>query len=170
MPSDHAYQPIPQMQAQPMNPGIQVDQQTWTESLNKLDREVTLYTDLVGEQPPSFEHSDTKPTSPQGHVVSHPIDRETQALNVVAAMRVIGDSHPDPAVTRRWHERANDFAHAGEGRRCGMLQDIGKGLLILVATPVAVAGVAVASAGGIIYGTGLFLRGLGSLMMCGLMS
>lgn len=46
-------------------------------------------------------------------------------------------------------------------------KDIGMGVGILVAAPVVLAGAAVAATGGMIYGVGLILRGVGSAMACG---
>ncbi|TFK67488.1 hypothetical protein BDN72DRAFT_96362 [Pluteus cervinus] len=47
-------------------------------------------------------------------------------------------------------------------------KDFGKGIAIITVAPLCVAGAGVAAAGGIIYGCGLLLRGIGGALTCGL--
>lgn len=96
-------------------------------------------------------------------------DRATdaEAQNVVAAIRNVGDSHTDPKVRWEWHEKAEKFSKASPSERVTLFDDIGKGLLILVATPFALAGAAIFAAGAILYGTGVLIKGIGNVMTGG---
>jgi hypothetical protein len=87
----------------------------------------------------------------------------TLAHRIVEAMQRLAQTHPDPRVREHWREKAIEFAAADETDREHILADIGKGLLILLATPFALAGGVLFAAGAIVYGVGTFVKGLGNL-------
>jgi hypothetical protein len=94
-------------------------------------------------------------------------EAEAEAEKVAAAMRRVGDNHTDPDVKKVWYEKADNFATASPSERATLFDDIGKGLLILLATPFALAGAAIFSAGAILYGTGMLVKGLGNVLTFG---
>jgi hypothetical protein len=94
-------------------------------------------------------------------------EAEAEAEKVAAAMRRVGDSHTDPNVKKVWHEKADDFSKASPSERVTLFDDIGKGLLILLATPFALAGGAIFAAGAILYGAGMLVKGLGNVLTFG---
>ncbi|KAF8878440.1 hypothetical protein BD779DRAFT_1421917, partial [Infundibulicybe gibba] len=89
---------------------------------------------------------------------------EMEAQRVAEAMRDVGNQHTDEETRNRWYKRAEDFYRASTTERDGILKEIGRGLFILVAAPVALAAVAVFTAGGMLYGIGTALKGLGMVM------
>ncbi|KAJ6480405.1 hypothetical protein C8R45DRAFT_905963 [Mycena sanguinolenta] len=82
------------------------------------------------------------------------------AKGIEALMRALADSHNDPAVQAEWTSKADEFSKASDARKDNMLWDIGKGLGIVIASPFMLAG-------GILYGTGLFMKGMGNLLTAG---
>ncbi|KAJ7474260.1 hypothetical protein FB451DRAFT_1248445 [Mycena latifolia] len=75
-------------------------------------------------------------------------------------MRSLAESHADPKVRAEWKEKADEFDRAPEGEQENMLMDIGKGLGIIIISPFLLAG-------GVLYGVGLFTKGLGNLLTGG---
>ncbi|KAJ7152469.1 hypothetical protein C8R46DRAFT_1121307 [Mycena filopes] len=82
------------------------------------------------------------------------------AADIEASMRAMADTHPDPAVKAEWTTKADDFGKAPEDAKENMLLDIGKGLALIIASPFMLAG-------GVLYGVGLFTKGLGNLLTGG---
>lgn len=89
------------------------------------------------------------------------------APRIVATMQELATIHDDPAVREYWAERAEAFASGNTESKGHILADIGKGLLILIATPFALVGAVLFAAGGIIYGAGSIVKGLGNLLTFG---
>ncbi|KAG5350063.1 hypothetical protein C0989_000381 [Termitomyces sp. Mn162] len=56
---------------------------------------------------------------------------EAEAQNLAAAMRDVGDSHPDPKVKSDWYSRAKRFSRGEKTDREGILSEIG-GIVHLV--------------------------------------
>jgi len=89
------------------------------------------------------------------------------ARQIVDAMRRLGSIHPDQAVRQHWRERADAFNSADEKGKEHILADVGKGLVILLATPFLLVGAVLFAAGGILYGAGTFVKGVGRLLTGG---
>jgi len=92
---------------------------------------------------------------------------EEEEKKLVKAMKRVGNSHPDPQVRDHWLQKALSFEKGNKKDKTNILQDLGKGLGILLLTPVALAGAAMFGAGAIIYGVGSFIKGLGNLLTAG---
>jgi hypothetical protein len=88
---------------------------------------------------------------------------EQEAEEVAKAMEQVADSHTDPKVKTHWRQKARIFRVAKADEREGILEEIGKGLLILLTTPFFLVGAVLQAAGGILNGVGLVLKGIGRL-------
>lgn len=88
---------------------------------------------------------------------------ERDAEQVAKAMEQVADSHTDPKVKMHWREKARIFRAAGAEERDGILEEIGKGFLMLLTTPFLLVGAVLQAAGGILNGVGSILKGLGRL-------
>jgi len=101
---------------------------------------------------------------------------------VLEGMRHLARSHPDSTAQADWAARAENFARTlEEAKNSGkddspqstendsILKDIGKGLGLIVLTPVALAGACVFASGAILYGTGKLIVGIGHAMTFGKM-
>jgi hypothetical protein len=86
---------------------------------------------------------------------------------VVEGMRRISDTHTDPKVRQEWKAKADEFERAGDAKKEHILKNLGKGLLILLATPFALAGAAIFAAGAMLYGVGCVIQGLGTILTAG---
>ncbi|KAJ7139122.1 hypothetical protein C8R44DRAFT_727231 [Mycena epipterygia] len=75
-------------------------------------------------------------------------------------MRKLAQNHPDPKVRAEWTRKADEFNKASEREKENMLLDIGKGLGIIIVSPFLLPG-------GVLYGVGLFTKGLGNLLTAG---
>ncbi|KAJ6480396.1 hypothetical protein C8R45DRAFT_905950 [Mycena sanguinolenta] len=82
------------------------------------------------------------------------------AKEIETIMRDLADGHNDPAVQAEWTRKADEFSKASDVGKENMLLDIGKGLGIIIASPFILAG-------GVLYGAGLFVKGLGNLLTGG---
>lgn len=93
---------------------------------------------------------------------------EGAAVEVVKRMRNIATTHPDPKVKKEWNDSADEFAKTSKAKRDLYSSDIMKGLGLLVAAPVALAGAVVFVAGGVLYSAGSAFKDIGgSLLACG---
>jgi len=82
-------------------------------------------------------------------------------------MERLAEMSPDDQIRSYWSNRAVEFAAGNRDVREHILADIGRGLLILLATPFALAGVVLFAAGGIVYGAGSIVKGLGNVLTFG---
>jgi hypothetical protein len=126
------------------------EEESWKASLDGLKKQMTVYQNVSKKE----DHRAT----------------EAEAQKVVAAMRNVGDSHTDPRVKKEWHEKAVKFSKANASERVTLFDDIGKGLLILLATPFALAGAVIFGAGAIVYGVGMLVKGLGNVLTGGFLT
>jgi hypothetical protein len=126
------------------------EEETWKASLDDLKKQMELYE-------VALKNGDDRKT-------------EEEARKTVASIRNVGDSHTDPRVKKEWHEKAEKFSKASPSKRVTLFDDVGKGLIILLATPFMLAGSAVFAAGSILYGAGLVVRGLGNVLTEGFFS
>lgn len=122
-------------------------EQAWKEALENLQEKMKRYAEVAKK--------DNKKAT------KNAID------SVVDAMQKVGDSHCDPPVREHWYAKAEAFGKGNDEEREGMLTDIGKGLLILLATPFLLVGGVLFAAGAIIYGVGSVVKGLGNLVTGG---
>ncbi|KAF5351882.1 hypothetical protein D9756_007685 [Leucocoprinus leucothites] len=88
---------------------------------------------------------------------------ERDVEQVAEAMEQVAASHADPVVKTHWRERAKAFRAARADERDGILEEIGKGFLMLLTTPFFLVGAVLQAAGGILNGVGSILGGLGRL-------
>jgi hypothetical protein len=89
------------------------------------------------------------------------------AHEIVRTMQRLATMHSDPRVRELWRNRAEEFSAADADVKAHILDDIGKGLLILLATPFALVGAVLFAAGGIVYGVGSVVKGLGKVFTLG---
>jgi hypothetical protein len=82
-------------------------------------------------------------------------------------MENLAEMSPDAEARSYWRNQAAGFAAGNRNVREHILADIGQGLLILLATPFALAGAVLFAAGGIVYGAGSIVKGLGNLLTFG---
>ncbi|KAF8161656.1 hypothetical protein B0H34DRAFT_388705 [Crassisporium funariophilum] len=87
---------------------------------------------------------------------------EAAAEDVSSAMENVANAHEDPKVKREWKENARKFRERPDERE-SILEEIGRGLLILLTTPFALAGAIIYSTGVMLGGVASILKGLGSL-------
>ncbi|KAF8910611.1 hypothetical protein CPB84DRAFT_1635768, partial [Gymnopilus junonius] len=83
------------------------------------------------------------------------------AENVASGMHAVADAHPDEKTRRKWHQNADNFMNASPEERDNALKDIGKGLLMIIATPFVLAGLGLYAAGTIVGGVASVLKGIG---------
>ncbi|KAF8878436.1 hypothetical protein BD779DRAFT_1211731 [Infundibulicybe gibba] len=94
---------------------------------------------------------------------------EAEAQRVAEAMRHVGDQHTDEKIRRNWYQKARDFYRGEADERTTILGGIGKGLLAMVAAPIALGAAGVFTAGAMIYGMGTLIRGIGTVMTGGML-
>jgi len=128
------------------------DEEEWQRALRRLQQLMKLYEE-------ARKRDDTESATALAQMITEVMQR-------------LADIHPDPRVQEEWRARAEAFSAAGDsnegdGVRDHILADIGVGLLILLATPFALAGAALFAAGGIIYGAGSVVMGVGNLLTLG---
>ncbi|KAG6907923.1 hypothetical protein DXG01_006853 [Tephrocybe rancida] len=104
----------------------------------------------------AYQAADRKAAGP-----SSPAEAEAHAQALAAAMRSVGDSHPDPRAKGAWHQRAERFSRAGRRARRGILRE-GRGPLgALVTIPFVLVGTALRIVGGTVSAVGNAVGGLG---------
>jgi hypothetical protein len=89
------------------------------------------------------------------------------AEEIIRAMEDLAKMSPDAEARSYWRNQVAGFAAGNRNVREHILADVGKGLLILLATPFALAGAVLFAAGGIVYGAGSIVKGLGNLLTFG---
>jgi hypothetical protein len=82
---------------------------------------------------------------------------------IVLSMRDLAASHNDPQVQAYWNRRATEFERAPDSDKKAILMDIGRGLVILMAAPFAIAGALLMGTGMLIKAGGSLLSGVGKL-------
>lgn len=92
----------------------------------------------------------------------------TLARQIVENMRRLGEIHVDTAVREDFRRRADLFERGNTEQRSHILADVGTGLLIILATPFAIAGGAIVAAGAIVYGAGTLVKGIGNVLTGGI--
>lgn len=110
----------------------------WRQNLNNLQHHITNFNEA--EQ--------------QGRVPT-----EAEAQKIAAAMRDVGDSHPDPKVKGDWHRGAKRFSRAmkNTAKRSKVLGLVGA----LVNIPFVLVGTSLHIVAGVIHATGSIVGGIG---------
>jgi len=115
----------------------------WNEALQNLDQRMLIYS--------------------QAKAGGNERDMDSAAEDVALAMEDVANKHPDPQVKKEYRTKAEKLRDSTGDNREGILEDIGKGLLILLTTPFALVGTVLLGVGQILGGVGTILRGLGKL-------
>ncbi|KAF7306214.1 MFS general substrate transporter [Mycena indigotica] len=89
-----------------------------------------------------------------------PSEAKQLQKEIIKLMRQLADTHPEPCERKRWEEQADNLDNATEEEREHILLDIGKGLGLILVLPFLFAG-------GVLYGVGLFVKGVGNLLTGG---
>jgi len=99
-------------------------------------------------------------------------ERKAAAVEgVAAAMEEAAESHNDPKVKQYWTQNAQKFRGASdEFERESLLEDVVKGIALIIGTPFALVGAALMAAGMILEGITKVLKGLGLLFIKGFLS
>ena len=115
----------------------------WNEALQNLDQRMVIYS--------------------KAKAGGNEREMDRAAEDVALAMEDVADKHPDPQVKKEYLMKAEKLRNSTGDNREGILEDIGKGLLILFTTPFALVGTVLQGVGQILGGVGSILRGLGKL-------
>lgn len=137
--ASNAVVPATQTSAPQVDPQQELE---WQKSLKNLESQIGTYKERRAKQ---------------GAVADGEVEQVAQAMEQVAK------SHTDPKVKVHWLKKAAAFRAAGSDDRDGILEDIGKGFLVLLTTPFFLVGAVLQAAGGILSGVGSILKGLGGL-------
>ncbi|KAH7332991.1 hypothetical protein B0J17DRAFT_677140 [Rhizoctonia solani] len=90
---------------------------------------------------------------------------------ITLAMRRVGDEYPEGEIRGGWYSKAEAFFKAKGDEKDHILMPIAKGLGLLIAAPLALAGGivvgVVATAGTVLYGVGKVVQGVGSVLTGG---
>lgn len=85
--------------------------------------------------------------------------KQGDEADIVASMRDLAASHDDPQVQGYWNRRADEFEKAPDSDKKALLMDIARGLAILIAAPLAIAGALLMGTGMLLKASGNFLTG-----------
>ncbi|KAK7061273.1 6PF2K domain-containing protein [Favolaschia claudopus] len=133
--------PLPQASALPRQPSppntippvdAAASEKEWKDKLKKLDKRIRKY---------------------------NWTRRQSDEAVIIESMRDLAASHSDPAVQGYWTRRADEFEKAPEANKRGILMDIARGLALLIAAPIAIAGAILVGTGIVIKAGGNFLTG-----------
>lgn len=115
----------------------------WNEALQNLNKRMVIYS--------------------QAKSVGNKREMDNCVEDIALAMEDVASKHPDPKVKKEYLTKAQKLRNSASDKHEGILEDIGKGLLILLTTPFALVGAVLQGAGQILGGVGSILRGLGKL-------
>ncbi|KIJ90408.1 hypothetical protein K443DRAFT_14375 [Laccaria amethystina LaAM-08-1] len=113
----------------------------WTEALQHLEKRMVIYR----------------------HAKTGDNDQEIggAAEDVALAMEDVAAKHPDAKVKKAYRTKAAKIRKSTGDNRDAVVEDIGKGLLVLLTTPFALAGAILGGVGQVLGGVGSMLRGWG---------
>ncbi|KAF8161655.1 hypothetical protein B0H34DRAFT_388715 [Crassisporium funariophilum] len=114
----------------------------WKDSLGDIQKQMVIYRQAAA--------------SGDKHAIDDAVE------SVASAMEEVADAHYDPKVKAKWEKKAREF-RASPGKRDSALREMGRGALILLATPFALAGAFIYGIGMMCSGVGSVLKGVGSL-------
>jgi hypothetical protein len=86
--------------------------------------------------------------------------------NILSLINGVADAASDPEVKKHYREKGEKFANASRKQKENIARDIAKGLRIILIAPLAL----IAVAGGILYGTGMIVKGVGNVLTLGMAS
>lgn len=86
------------------------------------------------------------------------------AEDVALAMEDVAAKHPDLKSKKEYRAKADKIRKSTGDNRDAVVEDIGKGLLVLLTTPFALAGAILGGVGQVLGGVGSMLRGLGKVV------
>ncbi|KAJ3879713.1 hypothetical protein F5051DRAFT_438551 [Lentinula edodes] len=89
---------------------------------------------------------------------------EMHEQKVIQALKETAESSPNPKVKEYYKEKALEFMKVGRTAKKVLTNDIIKGALFILASPVALLSSVVVSTGGLVYGLGSVVKGVGDLM------
>ncbi|KAJ3851300.1 hypothetical protein EV368DRAFT_83682 [Lentinula lateritia] len=89
---------------------------------------------------------------------------EMHEQKVIQALKETAESSPNPQVKQYYKEKALEFMKVGRTAKKVLTNDIIKGALFILASPVALLSSVVVSTGGLVYGLGSVVKGVGDLM------
>jgi len=115
----------------------------WNEALQNLDNRMAAYR--------------------QAQVAGDGNEMDGAAEDIASAMDNIANQHPDKRVKAKYRKKAEKLRNSTGANRENVLQDIGKGFLIILMAPFALVGAVIGTVGQIFNGVGKILRGLGKL-------
>lgn len=78
---------------------------------------------------------------------------------IIDDMRGLAARHTDPRVQAYWNQRADEFEKAPEADKIALLADVARGLAILIAAPIAIAGGLLVALGSVLKASSNFLIG-----------
>ncbi|KXN90865.1 hypothetical protein AN958_03519 [Leucoagaricus sp. SymC.cos] len=78
-------------------------------------------------------------------------------------MERVANSHPDLEVKKFWREKARTFRGGNMEERESVLDEIGRGILVLLSTPFVLVGGALRGVGSLLGGVASVLTGIGGL-------
>ncbi|KAJ3978148.1 hypothetical protein EV361DRAFT_875416 [Lentinula raphanica] len=89
---------------------------------------------------------------------------EKHEQNVIQALKEAAENSPNPEIKEYYKAKALEFMKVGRTAKKVLTNDIIKGVLFILASPVALLSSVVVSAGGLVYGLGSVVKGVGDLM------
>ncbi|KAJ4485650.1 hypothetical protein J3R30DRAFT_3401415 [Lentinula aciculospora] len=89
---------------------------------------------------------------------------EKHEQNVIQALKETAENSPNPQVKEYYKAKALEFMKVGRTAKKVLTNDIIKGVLFILASPVALLSSVVVSTGGLVYGLGSVVKGVGDLM------
>ncbi|KAK7058611.1 hypothetical protein VNI00_002247 [Paramarasmius palmivorus] len=90
-----------------------------------------------------------------------------QEANVYRKLIEVGNSATDFKVREHYHRTAAFFMKAAPEKKGGILSDVSRGLLMIIAAPSALLVASLVACGQIVIGTGLLIKGIGKSMSGG---
>ncbi|KAG7099818.1 hypothetical protein E1B28_001628 [Marasmius oreades] len=80
---------------------------------------------------------------------------------IIRKLKEVGDNSNEIRVREYYHRTADLFMRAAPEKKKGMLNDVGRGLVMLIATPLALCAASIGAVGDILAGTSLLIKGIG---------
>ncbi|KAF9270784.1 hypothetical protein L218DRAFT_939638 [Marasmius fiardii PR-910] len=84
---------------------------------------------------------------------------------IIRKLKEVGDNSNDLRVREYYHRTADLFMRAAPDKKKGILNDIGRGLMLLIAAPIALCAASIGAAGDILAGAGLMIKGIGKTVV-----
>ncbi|ESK96199.1 hypothetical protein Moror_7189 [Moniliophthora roreri MCA 2997] len=96
--------------------------------------------------------------------------RETikeQEANIYRKLMDVGNSATDSRVREHYHRTAAFFMKAAPEKKGGIVNDVSRGIIMILAAPSALLVASLVAAGEIVVGTGLLIKGIGKILSGG---